>query len=241
MRNPRSTRPVAPVMPPGSVGDGGATRHERCLEVLGAADSSSDRPDLSRPGPPALRARPPLGRSRHDAELRELLRERREVGPAVGLGRDPPDCPEITTRGARIPEHREPPEVPFGMLRAGGAIVGRVRQMMPESSERALLEGLADRVGVVEVAPRLRQEEDGVVGPGRPIPDRLRHRIRLRPDAIGPEPPAPALELEGDSPGNPDQVLRLEPGRPLVHPTGLLGPRAIPAGEGRALPSLLAR
>src|SRR5580658_5097646 len=79
------------------------------------------------------------------------------------------------------------------------------------------------------------------MGSGRPIPDRLRHWIRLCPDAIGPEPPTPALELEGDSPRDADQIFRLESRGPLVHPTGLLGPRAIPTGESRSLPSLLAR
>jgi hypothetical protein len=48
------------------------------------------------------------------------------------------------------------------------------------------------------------------------------------------------LQLEGDSPRNPHEILRLEAWRPLVDPTSLFGPRVIPAGESRGLPSLLA-
>jgi len=96
------------------------------------------------------------------------------------------------------------------MLRTGGPIVDRVRQMMVESSKRALLEGLTDGVCVVEVAPRLREEKDGVVGPGRPIPYRLWHWIRLRPDAIGPEPPPSSLEFESDPPRDSREVLGLQ-------------------------------
>src|SRR6202167_5203821 len=101
--------------------------------------------------------------------------------------------------------------------------------MMAESLERALVQGLADSIGVVEVAARLREEEDRVVGPCRPIPNRLRHRIRLRPDAIRPDPPTPALQLEGDSPRNPNEILRLE----ISTPCGAPSRAAPPASLGR--------
>src|SRR5262245_35589159 len=37
---------------------------------------------------------------------------------------------------------------------------------------------------VVEVAPRSREEEDGLVRAGRAVCDRLRHRVRLRPNDL---------------------------------------------------------
>lgn len=82
--------------------------------------------------------------------------------------------------------------------------------MVSESTEGAFLERLPDSLGVVEVSPRLRQEKDVLVGPGRPVADRLGYRVALRPDAFRPESPVPSAQFEGNLPGDSREILRLE-------------------------------
>src|ERR1700691_4870662 len=101
--------------------------------------------------------------------------------------------------------------------------------MMPESLERALVQGLAGSIGGVEVAAAVIGGGNPFGGPWQARPKRLRHRIGLRPDAIRPDPPTPALQPEGDSPRNPNEILRLE----ISTPCGAPSRAAPPASLGR--------
>src|SRR3990172_5451340 len=77
---------------------------------------------------------------------------------------------------------------------------------------------LTDRVIVVGIVRFLREEEDLLVRPCRPVLRGVGHRVRLIPDNLRPEVPSGVPEGEGDSPGNPDEVLRLQAARPCRGP-----------------------
>src|SRR5690606_624353 len=72
------------------------------------------------------------------------------------------------------------------------------------------LNGFSDRVRVVVVARRLREQEHVFVRLRGPVGDALGHGVGFRPDDVGAQIPAIRLEGEGDAPGEADQVLGLE-------------------------------
>src|SRR5580658_2572501 len=93
---------------------------------------------------------------------------------------------------------------------------------------------LADGLTVVEIPLRFREEEDVLVGAGRAVQNRFRHRVSLRPHAVGTEPPTPPLELERDPPRDSRQVLRFElavAGGTSPRPTPAAGLGRVPVGE----------
>src|SRR4029450_12898735 len=67
-----------------------------------------------------------------------------------------------------------------------------------------------DRLAVVVVPRRLRQQEQIFMALRRPVGDRLWHRVGFGPDDVGAEPPAVGLKREGDAPGDADEVFRLK-------------------------------
>src|SRR6185369_5349430 len=100
---------------------------------------------------------------------------------------------------------------------------------------------LADGLSVVEVPLPLAEQEQILVGPRRPVPHRLRHRVGLAPDDVHPKRPLRRLEGEGDAPGDAEEVLRAQAGWAHFHrPRRVLRIRCarLPSTGGVAVPQV---
>ena len=113
----------------------------------------------------------------------------------------------VTQRRARPNRHGR------GVIVVGNpTAAARAGRNVPYRSQASVV-GPPDGVDVVVVILVLRQKKDRLVRLGRPVGDRLRVRVRLVPDHLGPHPPAVILQRERHAPRQPDQVLGLEPAR----------------------------
>ena len=94
------------------------------------------------------------------------------------------------------------------MIGIPGKATGR-RGNIPHRTQATIV-GATHGVNVVVVRLAFREQEDGLVGFGRSIPDRLRLGVGLVPNDLRPKPPASLLKQECNSPWHANEVLCLQ-------------------------------
>src|SRR6185437_741453 len=143
-----------------------------------------------------------------DAAPGELSRHRRDVAAVAGLRVDVvPDRAEVAAEWMAV-------DAWLGARRHAPCLVWLARPHERSLPRRAALRlhpvRLPNRVGVVEVAGRLAQEQHVLVGVRGPVGDALGHRRGRRPDVVGAQVPAVTLERESEHPREGEQILVLE-------------------------------
>jgi hypothetical protein len=113
-----------------------------------------------------------------DAARRERRREGGEMALRRRLGRERPDRAEVALTAIAGGDR------PYSTRRIACAIPDSLTPVIARRCGESISSRLPHRVGVVEVARRLRQEKDVLVRLGRPVGHALGHGVRLRPDDV---------------------------------------------------------
>ena len=89
------------------------------------------------------------------------------------------------------------------------------------------------RIGIVEIARRLRQQKHRFMRLRGPVAHALGHGVRFRPDDLAAQPPTIALQREREAPGHAAEVFGLEAGDDSAYQVLAQSRRApIPPGCG---------